>query len=197
MLEEDSLAQSTAIDVSILSERLEKLALDRALRKQMGQAAKQYVEKHSSWQVVVKRYEEFWEESLRIAKAINPNNKQYSRLLNLSLEKSFGHYATAKRSQECKCFVTPEGREWLKRPARVYFLCRLSAVPCPRKFVDMLREISDRPGLSVSRVVESFFKGGDPESVADAHWTLARLFKYGLVADRENNLAVPQSATWK
>src|SRR6266436_9481805 len=42
MLEEDSLSQSTAIDVSILSERLEKLVLDQALRRKMGRAAKQY-----------------------------------------------------------------------------------------------------------------------------------------------------------
>src|SRR5260370_19516149 len=94
MLEEDSLAQSTAIDVSILSERLEKLALDQALRRQMGQAAKQYVENHCSWRVVVKRYEELWEDALQIARAVNSNSKTHSKLLNLSLEKSFGHYAT-------------------------------------------------------------------------------------------------------
>src|SRR5260370_29278381 len=81
MLEEDSLAQSTAIDVSILSERLEKLALDQALRRQMGQAAKQYVEKHCSWQVVVKCYEELWEESLQISIVVNSNHKASSKLL--------------------------------------------------------------------------------------------------------------------
>jgi len=197
MLEEDSLAQSTAIDVRILSERLEKLALDQALRRRMGQAAKQDVEKHCSWRVVVKRYEELWDESLHIARAVNSNCKMHSKLLNLSLEKSFGHYATEKRSHECKCFITVEGREWLKRPARLYFLCHLSAIPCPHKFVNMLCEISDRPGLSVSRVVESFFNDSDPASVADAHWTLARLFKYGLVADNQDNLAVLPSTTPK
>jgi len=185
MLEEDSLSQSTAIDVSILSERLEKLALNQALRKQMGQAAKQHVEKHCSWRVVVKQYEELWGQSLQIARATNSNHAVYSKLLNLSMEKSFGHYATEKRSHECKCFITAEGREWLKRPARLYFLCQLSAIPRPRKFADMLREISDRPGLSVAKVVGSFFNDSDPASVADAHWTLARLFKYGLVADKQ------------
>jgi glycosyltransferase involved in cell wall biosynthesis len=195
MLEEDSLAQSTAIDVSILSERLEKLALDQALRRQMGQAARQYVEKYCSWQVVVKRYEELWEESLQIARVVNSNRMAASRLLNLSLEKSFGHYATEKRSQECKCFITAEGQEWLRQPARLYFLCHLSANPYPRKFANMLREISDRPGLSVAKVVELFFNDSDPASVADAHWTLARLFKYGLVADKQDNPAVLMPST--
>jgi len=51
----------------------------------------------------------------------------------------------------------------------------------------MLREISDRPGLSVTKVVEVSLNDSDPTSVADAHWTLARLFKYGLVADKQDN----------
>jgi len=188
MLEEDALSQSTVIDVNVLSESLEKLTLDQALRRQMGKAAKQYVEKHCSWQVVVKRYEELWEESLQIARAVNSDHKIYSKLLNLSLEKSFGHYATAKRGHECKCFITAEGREWLGRPARLYFLCQLSGNPRPRKFANMLQEISDRPGLSVTKVVELFSNDSDPASVVDAHWTLARLFKYGLVADKQDNV---------
>jgi len=186
MLEEDSLAQSTAIDVSILSERVEKLALDQPLRRRMGQAAKQDIEKHCSWQVVVNCYEELWEESLQIAKAMNSNYKTSSKLLNLSLAKGFGHYATAKRNHECKCFITAEGREWLRRPARLYFLCQLSANPRPQRFANMLREISDCPGLSVTQVVELFFNDSDPASVVDAHWTLARLFKYGLVTDKQD-----------
>jgi glycosyltransferase involved in cell wall biosynthesis len=189
MFEEDSLSQSTAVDVSILSEKLGKLARDQALRKHMGQAARHYVEKHCSWRVVVKQYEELWEEALQIARATNSNRKKYSELLNLSLQKSFGHYETAKRSQECKCFITAEGHEWLRRPARLYFLCQLSANPRPRKFANMLREISDRPGLSVTNLVELFFNTSDPASVADVHWTLARLFKYGLVSDKQHNLA--------
>ncbi len=185
MLEEDSLAQSTTIDVRILSEKLEKLALDQALRRQMGQAARQYVEKHCSWRVIVRRYEELWEESVQIARAVNSDHKTSGKLHNLSLEKSFGHYATAKRSQECKCFLTAEGREWLRRPARLYFLCQLSTIPRPRKFADMMREVSDHPGISVTNVVGSFVDVSDPASVADAHWTLARLFKYGLVSDKQ------------
>src|SRR5205807_3411592 len=91
---------------------------------------------------------------------------------------SFGHYANGKRSGETKCFITEEGREWLKRPGRLYFLPQLSAVPCPGKFADVLREISDRPGFSVAEVVEAFSNGGDHSLSGDAHWILARLFKY-------------------
>lgn len=197
MFEEDSLAQSTAIDVSILSQRLEKLALDRPLRRQMGQTAKEYIERFCSWRVIVKRYEECWEESLQVARAVNLKVRPSSKLLNSRLEKSFGHYATTKRGQECKCFVTAEGQEWLRQPARLYFLCRLSAIPRPRKFADMLREVADHPGLSVTKVVESSFKDSDPASVADAHWTLARLFKYGLVTDNQDNSATLTCSTLK
>jgi hypothetical protein len=185
MLQEDSLAQSTAVDVAILSKKLEELAKNQILRRRMGQAAKRYVESNCTWQVVVRRYEELWEESLRIARTVGPNGKSSSNLLASSLEKCFGHYASAKRDREAKCFITPEGREWLKRPGRLYFLSQLSTVPCPRKFADMLRTTSDHPGLSIAKAVEFFVNGSDPASAADAHWTLARLFKYGLVTDKQ------------
>lgn len=184
MLQEDSLAQSTTIDVDILSEKLQKLALDRELRIRMGQAAKRYVQQNCTWSVVVKRYEELWDQSLGIARSVSLNGESQSNLLSSSLENYFSHYATTKRDRETKCFITPEGRAWLKRPSRLYFLCQLSTVPCPCKFVDMLRNISDHPGLSVANAVELFANGPSPRPVADAHWILARLFKYGLVSSK-------------
>lgn len=193
MLQEDSLAQATAIDVTILSERLEKLAVDLALRTRMGHAAKEYVENHSTWRVIVRRYEELWEESLHVAKVASLNGKLSSNLLTSPLEKCFSHYASAKRDPETKCFITTEGRDWLKRPGRLYFLSQLSTVPCPRKFADILHRIWDHPGLSVAKAVEFFANSSDPASMADAHWTLSRLFKYGLVSDKPDSLTVLSS----
>ncbi len=197
MLEEDSLAQSTTIDVNILSERLGKLSVDLALRKRMGLAAKRYIETNCSWRVVVRRYEELWAESLRVAEAAHANGKTSSKLFSSPLKKYFGHYASGTRNQESKCFITAEGRKWLKRPGRLYFLSQLSAIPCPRKFADMLREIADHPGLSVTEVVNSFLHASDSVSIHDAHWNLARLFKYGLVAEQQDNLASWRCSTPK
>ncbi len=197
MLEEDSLAQSTTIDVGILSERLEKLSMDPALRIRLGQAAKRYIESNCSWRVVVRRYEELWAESLRVAQAAYANGKTSSQLLSSSLEKCFGHYASGKRGQESECFITAEGRKWLKRPGRLYFLSQLSAIPCPCKFADMLREIADHPGLSVTEVVKAFLNASCSASMDNAHWTLARLFKYGLVSDKRDNLAARASSSSK
>ena len=194
MLEEDLLAQSTTIDVGILSERLEKLSVDLPLRRRLGQAARRYIETNCSWRVVIRRYEELWAESLRVAKTAHANGKLSSQLLSSSLEKCFGHYASGKRDQESKCFITAEGRKWLKRPGRLYFLSQLSVIPCPRKFVDMLREIADHPGLSVTEVVKAFLNAVDSASMDNAHWTLARLFKYGLVADKCDKLAARKSS---
>ena len=188
MLEEDSLAQSTTIDIPCLSARMETLAADPERRAQMGQAARRFAEDYCSWRVVVRRYEELWEESLKAASSNKLRSGKSKHLLNLSLEKAFGHYANGKRSEEAKCFITEEGREWLKRPGRLYFLPQLSAVPYPGKFADVLREISDRPGFSVAELVEAFSNGGDHSLSGDAHWILGRLFKYGLVTDRQDAL---------
>jgi len=197
MLEEDSLAQSTTIDVGILSARLEKLSVDPALRRQMGQAAKRYIQTNCSWRVVIGRYEELWAESLRVAKTAHANGKPSSQLLSSSLEKCFGHYASGKRDQESKCFITAEGQKWLKRPSRLYFLSQLSAIPCPRKFADMLREIAAYPGLSVTEVVKAFLNTPSCTSMDNTHWTLARLFKYGLVADKREKPAARTSSSSK
>jgi glycosyltransferase involved in cell wall biosynthesis len=182
MLEEDSLAQSTTIDIPALSEKIQQLLRDPALRKQMGQAARQAAERHYSWPVIVKRYEEFWEESIQMGKTMMRGASLGRAVFRISLEKSFGHFATDKRSSECKCFITAEGREWLKRPARFYFLCHLYDPPSPQRFSEMLWAIADRPGVSVRELIETLNWGPNRIATDDAHWSLGRLFKYGLVA---------------
>src|SRR2546429_1144710 len=185
MVEEDSLAQSTTIDIPVLSEKIQSLLHNPALRRQMGRAARQSAEKHYSWPVIVKRDEEVWGESIQAAKTAPCEEDLASAVFRMSLEKSFGHFATGKRNPHCKCFITAEGREWLKRPARFYFLCHLYDPPTPQRFNQMLREIAARPGIPATKVVETLGGNGDHVSTADAQWSLGRLFKYGLVASNE------------
>lgn len=186
MLEEDSLARSTTVDVEALSEKMEKLAVDSNLRMQMGQASRHFIENYCSWRVVVKQYEELWDESLAIAKARNLCSSKSSHLLDLSLEKCFGHYASGKRSENQRCFVTPEGHEWLKRPGRFYFLDTFSRSRCPQLFVSVLRFIYDDPGITTARIVEAFSKRQGAPFIHDVEWILARLFKYGLVTESKS-----------
>ena len=183
MLEEDSLARSTTLDVEVLSERMERLAGDSNLRMRIGQASRHFIEGYCSWRVVVKQYEELWEESLAMAKARNSRSPKSSHLLDLSLEKCFGHYASRKRNWKEKCFVTTEGYEWLKKPGRFYFLDKFSRNPCPQQFVTVLRFICDDPGITAAKIVEAFSKGQAPSFIEDVEWILARLFKYGLVTE--------------
>jgi len=186
MVEEDLLAQSTTIDFMALCEKLEKLVLDSALRRQMGRTGRQFAEHHCSWRVIVNRYEELWHESSQMAKAACRGGTTRSPILSVSLENSFGHFASAKRSSETECFVTAEGREWLKRPDRFYFLCPLNGHLSLEHFSNLLRTIDERPGIPVRTVVDLACSDGFPTSVNEIHWTLARLFKYGLVMSSED-----------
>jgi glycosyltransferase involved in cell wall biosynthesis len=185
MVEEDSLAQSTTIDIPALSEKIQTLVHSPALRSQMGRAARQSAERRYSWPVIVKRYEELWGESIQMAKTAPWEEAQTSAIFRMSLQKSFGHFATGKRHPHCKCFITAEGREWLKRPARFYFLCHLYDPPTPQRFRHILQAIADRPGISVTTIVETSGRDADQIPPADGHWSLGRLFKYGLVASTE------------
>ena len=189
MEEEDFLAQSTTIDIPAIANNIQKLVCDSALRKQMGRAARQHAKENYSWPVIVKRYEELWEESIQTAKTAPCDTARMNLLFRMPVEKSFGHFATGKRDWDCKCFITAEGREWLRRPARLYFLCALHSPPTAQGFTRMLRAIADCPGISVTTVVELFDKKGDQILAADANWSLARLFKYGLVTDTEKCIA--------
>ena len=184
MLEEDLLAESTTIDVPMLSTKMEELADNAELRARMGQCGRQFVESHCRWQVVVKRYEELWEESADAMKADCLPIAKAGQIADFLLEKCFGHYATEKRGGQQKCFITTEGREWLKRPGRLYFLSPLSAVPCPQRFANVLREVCNHPGISIEEIAESLSKNSETETVADTHWAVARLFKYGLLSER-------------
>jgi glycosyltransferase involved in cell wall biosynthesis len=185
MVEEDSLAQSTTIDIPDLSEKIQTLVHNPSLRIQMGRAARQSAEEHYSWPVIVKRYEHLWGESIQTAKTAPWEEALTSAVFRMSLEKSFGHFATEKRDPHCKCFITAEGREWLKRPARFYFLCHLYGPPTPQRFNQMLGEIAARPGIPATKVVETLDRSADHASAFDAHWGLGRLFKYGLVSSTE------------
>ncbi|MFZ0796868.1 MAG: glycosyltransferase family 4 protein [Terriglobales bacterium] len=186
MLEEDLLAQSTTIDFVALCEKLEKLVLDSALRRQMGRAGRQFAEDRCSWKVIVNRYEELWHESIQMAKAACRGGTTRSPILSVSLENCFGHFASAKRSSESECFITAEGREWLRRPDRFYFLCPLHGRVSPEHFSDLLRTIDERPGIPVKTVADLARSDGFPISVNEMHWSLARLFKYGLVMSSED-----------
>jgi glycosyltransferase involved in cell wall biosynthesis len=190
MEEEDSLAQSTTVDIATLSERLRTLLHNPSLRKQMGQAARKSVEERYSWPVIIRRYEELWEESLQIAKVARWDEPPTKSLFHMSLEKSFGHFATGKLHLNSKCFITAEGQAWLKRPDRFYFLCQSYGSASAQRLNQMLRSIADHPGISVSRVIEGFSSRVDDRSAIDAHWGLPRLFKYGLVANTVESNAI-------
>jgi glycosyltransferase involved in cell wall biosynthesis len=184
-VEEDLLAQSTTIDFTALCEKLEKLVRDPALRKKMGRAGRECAKARLSWRVVVGQYEELWQESCQMAKTGYQRGIFESPILSLSLENSFGHFASEKRGSESKCFITEEGREWLKRPDRFYFLCPLNGRVSPQHFRDLLQSIDKRPGIPVEMAVDLVCSKDFRTSANEVHWTLARLFKYGLVMSPE------------
>jgi hypothetical protein len=151
----------------------------------MGRAARKSAEERYSWPVIVQRYEELWEESLQIAKCARWDESRAKSLFHMSLEKSFGHFATGKLHSNRKCFITAEGQEWLKRPDRFYFLCQSYSSAPAQRFNQMLRSIADHPGIAVSKVIEAFGNNINEKTAANAHWSIARLFKYGLVASTQ------------
>src|SRR5260370_3279142 len=181
MIAEDLLAQSTTVDIRAFCDRLQKLC-DPALRAQMGRSARLLAEQRCSWQVIVKRYEQLWDEARRITSTAHREGSATSPHICFPLAKGFGHFASAKRSPECKCFITTEGHEWLRRPARLYFLCHLYGPPAPQGFEEILRTIPGYPGISLARVAALFSDSTNRTSTTNDNWTRVPTFKYVSVA---------------
>nr|WP_207263852.1 glycosyltransferase family 4 protein [Desulfovibrio sp. Huiquan2017] len=86
-----ALAQATAVDVPALAEALGRLIRDPGLRRAMGAAGRERIERHFAWPVVIKRYLALWDELWRepveagpLRDIAHPLAPEYGRI--------FGHY---------------------------------------------------------------------------------------------------------
>jgi glycosyltransferase involved in cell wall biosynthesis len=66
------LGKPVAVDLKALIQSMETLSRNPALRQNMGQAARQRVLDVYDWPVIVRQYEELWDELLKEASRYEP-----------------------------------------------------------------------------------------------------------------------------
>lgn len=86
------LAQRLAVDVAAMASSLERLAGDAALRRRMGQAARQLASNYS-WESVAARHVELWESLWREDVPVQPAGKHPG---NVAYADVFGGYPTSR-----------------------------------------------------------------------------------------------------
>ncbi len=95
-------SQSVAVDVGCCVRAFEQLIESESLRKSMGEAARQRARSVFDWRVVIKSYQELWQElAARRAKADPQDFMPRCPPLRQDPFAVFGHYATRTLDQTC------------------------------------------------------------------------------------------------
>ena len=109
-------AQRTGVCVPSLAEAIARLALNSQERCRMGEAARERAVRLFSWQSVVTRWLDFWEE-LR-ATPISPAQEKKARAarhpLHWPVGRMYAHYASALLEQNTHFRCTEAGQLWLR-----------------------------------------------------------------------------------
>jgi D-inositol-3-phosphate glycosyltransferase len=89
-------AQTTALDVPILVERLSRLVNNEQLRRGMGERGRATVRDRYAWPIVITAYEELWREQARRAAARGKRRARPVRPFSVDLARQFRHYGSAQ-----------------------------------------------------------------------------------------------------
>ena len=171
-------AQSVAIDMAQLADRVLRLIADEALRAAMGRRGREKVDREYRFSAIVRRYEALWDDLAREAARVGLPSSASSHFsgrqpVQLGAARLFNHYATRTIAPDDRSSPPPRR----SRPA-----ARRRSTPPTTKRVRCCTTRSPRcstPPRNRSRAADLIALAGDP---ADRAWfTLLWLVKYDLL----------------
>jgi D-inositol-3-phosphate glycosyltransferase len=177
----DLLAATTVIDPVALKQVLADLAVSAAQRREFGLAGQKRAQTLYDWSVVIKRYEELWEELAEEAATASLDNvRNKIDLAQYRYQEVFGHYPTAFLSMETRVAISGLGRQWGKNDQL------LDRIASPRGwfrragFSAILEFLSASEDASLSDIMSFHGSESEEDSIRTLSH-LSRLLKYGLV----------------
>jgi glycosyltransferase involved in cell wall biosynthesis len=129
-------AQTTAVNVDVLVDRLERLVSDHRLRGTMGRRARELVCRRYTWRRIAAAYDALWERALRRRRP-RPRARRAS-LYMVDYARCFRHFGSSPFPATAR--VTPLGRAFVAE-----------ATPLAPQLMEMARWA----GLDVGRLVDS------------------------------------------
>lgn len=101
-------SQCAAVDTAECTAAFARLIADAGLRRRMGEAGRAHARTHFDWRVIVRRYQELWQElSERRRVAHPPAAERAMHPLRDDPFALFGHYATRQLTPECVLSAAP------------------------------------------------------------------------------------------
>lgn len=156
------LSQSVAIDVPLLTERLKTLLLSPELRKKIGQAGKKHAQNQFTWEKIIPKYDELWNELHQISHH-SPTflSAHRNTPLTSKIHQIFSHYASHDIQADDILSTTPYGIRILNKEEtinlyptvltwidadNVFNLLKIAQRPQPLS--ELLKQIPHEPSLT-------------------------------------------------
>ena len=177
-----SIAAETAVDMAAVGQYMETLITNPELRESMRREAAHKAQHRYDWKVVIRQYEELWDELLLHARsgASRPRATAPS-LPSLGFKALFGHYATGFLNEHrLRLAVNDDASENHVLALAAKNAGRLEA----KLFRALLAEVRDCGPLAASELCSRLAgrQNGLGHLTTDHVWAhIARLLKYGLL----------------
>jgi len=176
-----ALAQSLSVDLKSVNEAMVALAENPELRKRMGAKARQRAVDYYSWPVIVRKYEELWEELLTEAAACAEENLTRGHGINsFDYLNMFGHYPTNVIDEDARVRITSQGRDSVEKWLKLTPLTR-DLGSFRKELSHQLVAVCEREGeLRIADLTKSLSNGAEysPEIIFQH---VMRLMKYGVL----------------
>lgn len=180
------LAQSTYVDVDVMTDRLRRLLRDPELRKRMGEAGRRHAETHLSAERWWSETSVEWRSQLGEAAAEDPKSRDLRRI---AAERSgraqpyfqaFRHYATQSLREEDRVALTAIGQRILKREETLAFYDETLPMLEP-KAMQALLEVFGRFGVREVGIAVTEVQRASGAPVSRVRFGLALLLKRGVL----------------
>jgi D-inositol-3-phosphate glycosyltransferase len=174
------LAQTVCVDLKTLIGYVTLLSKDESLRQRMGAAARERALNYYDWSVVVRAYEELWDDMIERARSSSVPEESEHGVCSYDYVDVFKHFATAVVSEQCSLTVAPMGRDFLDDIIDTQVLRHtelLENLPFVHKVLSNCR---DNEGIQATELIQLIAGENEPAS-SDAFQRLASLIKYGLL----------------
>jgi hypothetical protein len=162
-------AQTTAVDVEVLTDRLETLIRQRRLRRMFGNNARRSVERSFTWMHVVHRLESVWTAALRrrVRGGVREQQMSDTGIYSVDYSDCFGDFASSALPK--RIILSPSGAAVVNENSAI---------------AGLLARLASSAGLDFASLLDSLSSLGTRPSTI-RRWTpeLAFALKHGLIAN--------------
>jgi D-inositol-3-phosphate glycosyltransferase len=184
MFSPDLLAATTSVNVSAMRDALQKLGTDASIRRQFGRAGQNRARANYDWRVVIRQYEELWQQLSEIANSVSENSATpIIDLEDYDYRRIFSHYSTCLLTEQTELTLTRLGMTYSEDAKESEKF--LNSVNGSNSFNwielhSILEDLALRGSVVVSELMSRHKRGMDLDGTL-ALATICRLLKYGLV----------------